>query len=168
MRQVSLFSHLKIDQKCEMDVIIGLLPWGDEAFPFHGLVKWGEAGRHRLLQMWGSSAFNINYRNSIISFFIYCNSVFKQQYSIIPGQHLYSKAPWPVILHAALLLKRIAFFQVHGYCTSQQMLQWVKLRRKFPNSNRFLIVIEQTGIECYCIDFFVHNWLQQLSQLCFQ
>ena len=30
-----------------MDVILGWLPWGGKAFPFHGPVNWDEAGGHR-------------------------------------------------------------------------------------------------------------------------
>ena len=106
-----------------MDVISGWLPWGDEAFPFHGPVKWGEAGRHwsklkvvlALVQDYYKCE---GVRHLIITIGIqlypfsykYCNCAFKQQYSIIPGQHLYSQAPWPVILHAALLLKRTVTF----------------------------------------------------------
>ena len=36
-----------MDKKCEMDVILGWLPWGDKLFPFHGPVKWDEAGEPR-------------------------------------------------------------------------------------------------------------------------
>ena len=40
-------SHLKIEEKCDIDVFWGWLPWGDEAFPFHGPVNWGETGENR-------------------------------------------------------------------------------------------------------------------------
>ena len=30
-----------------MDVILGWLTWGDEAFKFHGPVYWGDAEGHR-------------------------------------------------------------------------------------------------------------------------
>ena len=33
----------KKNEKCEMDMILGWLPWGDEAFLFHGTGDWGEA-----------------------------------------------------------------------------------------------------------------------------
>ena len=32
-------SHLKIDEKCEMDVILGCSPQGDEACSFYGPVN---------------------------------------------------------------------------------------------------------------------------------
>ena len=45
MTQVS-FHIFKIDEKREMDAILGRLPYGDEAFPFFGTLKWGEVGGH--------------------------------------------------------------------------------------------------------------------------
>ena len=46
MTQVS-FHIFKIDEKREMDAILGRLPYGDEAFPFFGTLKWGEVGGHK-------------------------------------------------------------------------------------------------------------------------
>ena len=43
--EAGVISLFKIDERCEMDVILEWLPWGDEAF--HGPVNLGEVGGHR-------------------------------------------------------------------------------------------------------------------------
>ena len=42
--EAGVISYLKIDEKCEMGAILGWLLWGDEVYPFHCPVNWGEAG----------------------------------------------------------------------------------------------------------------------------
>ena len=41
------FKNTKIDEKFQMNVMLGSLPWGDKEFQFHGPVNLGEAGGHR-------------------------------------------------------------------------------------------------------------------------
>ena len=64
--KASLISHFKIDEKCDMGVILGWLPWGDKAFPFHDFENSGMAGGHgskpKVVQAWSIIFFQSLYR----------------------------------------------------------------------------------------------------------
>ena len=53
-----------------MNVILGWLPWGDEAFPFHGFENWDEAGGHKVTVVAVVALDNIVNTNPFFCFFV--------------------------------------------------------------------------------------------------